>query len=118
MAQTIRPLEGYLVIKPLDKPTETKSGILLPDEGGQRAEQGEVVAIGGPVWHDGGFVSPPRAVIGTDKTGNPEWRMVKAGDKVLFHPYGGREFEVDEVKYHLIPFYGDGRAMAVIEEAK
>lgn len=95
----IVPLNDTVVIRPLDAPTKTEGGILLPGNVEKdRATKGEVIEVGPGKREDGEFI----------KT------SVKPGMLVAFHGYPtGLEIEVDKVKYKLIP---EKQIMAVLAE--
>lgn len=72
-----KPLNDYVLIKPINEDETTKSGIILPDTvDKEKPEKGEVVAIGEGKLLDNG----QRALI-----------SVKAGDKVIFKKYAPDE---------------------------
>lgn len=77
------PMADRLVVKPLPKETTTASGIVLPNSGNEKPEEGEVVAVGpGRMKEDGS-----RATMD-----------LKVGDKVIFKKYAPDEFEIDGEK--------------------
>ncbi|MFH1315250.1 MAG: co-chaperone GroES [Candidatus Uhrbacteria bacterium] len=84
----IKPLNEYIILKPLSKEEVTASGIILPDTVDKdRPEQGEVVAVGpGKLLEDG-----KRSLM-----------EVKVGDKVMFKKYTPDEIKVDKVEYLVI----------------
>jgi chaperonin GroES len=84
---TLRPIGDHIIVKPLAKEEKSASGIIIPDTvEKERAERGEVVAVGpGRTFENG-----TRSVVD-----------VKVGDKVVFKKYapdevkvGGEEFLV------------------------
>jgi chaperonin GroES len=76
----LRPLHDRVIIKRLDSERKTASGLVIPDNAGEKPDQGEVVAIGNGKINDDGKV---RALA------------VKVGDKVLFGKYSGQTVKVD-----------------------
>ena len=75
----IRPLFDRVLVKRLDEPTQTASGLLLPESAKEKPVQGEVLAVGnGRVSDDGNVI---------DLT-------VKVGNKVMFGKYAGTEIKV------------------------
>jgi chaperonin GroES len=42
----MKPLEDYLVIKPIEKETTLPSGIVIPDSAKEKPQEGIVVAVG------------------------------------------------------------------------
>jgi len=81
----IKPLEGYILIKPEEQKEKTDSGIILPgeDEKGNTG-QGTIVEVGAEIV-PAGFA--------------PKVYKVKAGDFVLFTKYGPAEVEMDGIKF-------------------
>jgi len=75
----IRPLFDRVLVKRLDEPTQTASGLFLPESAKEKPVQGEVLAVGnGRVSDDGNVI---------DLT-------VKVGNKVMFGKYAGTEIKV------------------------
>ena len=84
----IKPLNDYIILKPLSKEEVTESGIILPDTVDKdRPEQGEVVAVGpGKLLEDG----------------KRQTMEVQAGQKVMFKKYTPDEIKIDKVEYLVI----------------
>ena len=84
----IKPLNEYVILKPLSKEEVTASGIILPDTVDKdRPEQGQVVAVGpGKLLENG-----QRSVM-----------EVKVGEKVMFKKYTPDEIKIDKVEYLVI----------------
>jgi chaperonin GroES len=76
---SIKPLEDRILIKPLEKETQTSSGIFLPESASEKPQQGTVVATGPGKLLDGGERAKP---------------AVKKGDLVMFGKYSGTEIEI------------------------
>ena len=84
----IRPLADRVVVKPVEREEQTKSGIYLPDTvSKERPMEGTILAVGEGRLDDNGRRVP---------------MIVKAGDKVLFAKYGGTEYKVDDVEYLIL----------------
>jgi chaperonin GroES len=80
MAVKIQPLADRLVVKPLEKETTSKGGIILPDTAKEKPQEGEILAVGpGRVTDDGKRVPMD----------------VKVGDVVIYARYGGTEIKSD-----------------------
>ncbi len=75
---TIEPLGPRVLIRPLDKETTTKSGIILPETAKEKPQQGRIEALGS------------EEELLTD---------LAVGDTVLFAKYSGNEIELDGTKY-------------------
>lgn len=74
----VRPLSDRVLIRPLDKETNT-GGIIIPDSVKEKSQQGLVISVG------------------TGKKDEP--MTVKIGDLVLYGKYSGTEVEYDGEKY-------------------
>jgi len=82
----VTPLEDRILIKPLEKETQTASGIFLPESAAEKPMQGKVIATGPGKLLDSG----ERAKM-----------SVKKGDTVVFGKYSGTEIEI-KGESHLI----------------
>jgi len=81
------PLGEKVIVKPLLKESTTASGIVLTTGGEEKAQEGEVIAVGpGRLLDDGG-----RGEMG-----------LQVGDKVLFNKYAIDEFDIDGEKVLVI----------------
>ena len=76
----IRPLHDRVIVKRLETERATASGIVIPDNAGEKPDQGEVLAVG-----------PGRR----DETGKLVPMDVKVGDRVLFGKYSGQTVKVE-----------------------
>jgi chaperonin GroES len=84
----IKPLNGYVVIKPLEQEEMTKSGIVIPDTANkEKPQEGEVVAV---------------ATKNISSTGTALPIEMKVGDKVLYGRYSGEDVKVDGVEYKIV----------------
>ena len=75
----IRPLFDRVLIERTEAPSQTASGLFLPETAKEKPAEGVVVAIGNGRVSDKGEVKP---------------LTVKVGDKVLFGKYAGTEIKV------------------------
>lgn len=85
----ISPLGSRILIKPFTKEElqpKNSFGIILPDSGKEKSEQGKVLAVGPGEYQDGKLVSP----------------RVKVGDKVVFSKYGYEDVNIDGEELFLI----------------
>jgi len=80
----IKPLDDRVLIEPMSKEDQTKSGIILPDTTEEKSEQGKVIAVGAGRIDSGGNRIP---------------MTVKVGDMVLFTKYGPSEIKIDNKEY-------------------
>ena len=81
MAVKLQPLADRVVVRPIEREEQTKTGIYLPDTAKEKPQEGEVIAVGpGRISEDGN-------VIVMD---------VKVGDIVIYAKYGGTEIRIDD----------------------
>jgi len=86
----IQPASGYLFIEPDDQPTQTSSGIYLPDSAkGDKPQEGKVLAAGDDETTDSGAKKKAPA---------------KKGDKVFYKKWGGNEVKIDNKEYLFVKF--------------
>jgi len=84
----IKPLNGYVVVKPLAAEEVTKSGIVIPDTANkEKPKEGEVVAVPATNISEKGVELPIE---------------LKVGDKVLYGQYCGEEVKVEGVEYKIV----------------
>lgn len=84
----IKPLPGYVVIKPTEAQKQTASGIYLPDSHDEKPQQGTVLAVGESIFDHGQEVKAP----------------VKVNDVVIYKKWGGNEIKIDDVEYQVLKF--------------
>jgi len=85
---TLRPIGDHIIVKPLAKEEKSISGIIIPDTvEKERAERGEVIAVG-----------PGRTL----ENGTRSVVDVKVGDKVVFKKYAPDEIKLDGVEFLVI----------------
>ena len=75
----IRPMNGRVVVRPVESSEQTKGGIVIPDTAKEKPREGEIVAV---------------AEDATEE--------VAVGDRVIYKEYGGTEVEVESQKYVLL----------------
>ena len=80
----LRPLHDRVIVKRLEEEKKSAGGILIPDSAAEKANRGEVVAVGPGRVMDDGKVRPCD---------------VKKGDVVLFGKYSGSEIKLDGDEY-------------------
>lgn len=85
----LHPAAGYLIVSPMEKQTQTASGIYLPDSSGDKPQQGVVIAVGADELLDSGA-----------KKSSP----AKKGDSVIYKKWGGNEVKISGVEYMFIKF--------------
>ncbi|MEL6269722.1 MAG: co-chaperone GroES [Chloroflexota bacterium] len=79
----VKPLGDRVLVKPLDKETETSSGLLLPETAKEKPQEGEILAVGTGKRDDDG------ERIALD---------VEVGNRVIFAKYAGTEIKMDGEK--------------------
>ncbi len=83
MAVEFVPLQDRVLVRRVQEPETTRSGIIIPDTAKEKPQDGEVLAVGK------GKISADGKVIPLD---------LKPGDRILFGKYAGTEiiFEGEE----------------------
>ncbi|MCK6504868.1 co-chaperone GroES [Myxococcota bacterium] len=76
----IRPLFDRVLVKRVDEPTKTASGLFLPETAKEKPVRGQVLAVGNGRVADSGEVTA---------------LTVKVGDEVIFGKYAGTEIKVE-----------------------
>jgi chaperonin GroES len=86
---SLKPMPGYVFVKPEDAQKQTASGIYLPDSHEEKPQQGTVLAVGDEwVTEHGATIKSP----------------VKAGDSVIYKKWGGNEVKMGEIEYQFLKF--------------
>ncbi len=80
MAIKLKPLDDYVVVKPVEEEETSEGGIVLPDTAKEKPQKGEVLAVGPGKLLANGDRKPP---------------AVKAGDMVLFGKWGGNDIKIE-----------------------
>jgi chaperonin GroES len=80
MAIKLKPLDDYVVVKPMEEEEKTEGGIVLPDTAKEKPQKGEILAVGPGKLLASGDRMPP---------------SVKVGDMVLFGKWGGNDIKVE-----------------------
>ena len=75
----INPMNGRVLVRPLETAEETKGGIIIPDTAKEKPREGEIIAV---------------AEDATEE--------VAVGDRVIYKEYGGTEVKVDDQTYMLL----------------
>lgn len=76
----IRPLFDRVLVKRVDEPSKTASGLFLPETAKEKPIRGEVLAVGNGRVSDSGDVTA---------------LTVKVGDHIVFGKYSGTEIKID-----------------------
>lgn len=82
---SIKPIGGYILVKPQEEEEKTASGLIIQTSGkGEKPQRGSVEALGtGKLDENGKMIA---------------WN-VKKGDVVLFKKYSPEEIEIDGKQY-------------------
>ena len=81
MADKLKPLADRVVVKPTERETVSRGGIVLPDTAKEKPQEGKVVAVGDGKLSDEGKRLP---------------MDIKVGDTVVYAKYGGTEIKVED----------------------
>ena len=82
----IQPLNGHVILSPIETEEQTIGNIIIPDLGKERPEMGEVVAVSDTFnWNMG------------------EWKRTEltVGDKVLIPKLGAMKISIDGQDYFI-----------------
>ncbi len=94
----LRPLSDHLIVKPVRDDAYTKAGLVLPDSHEkERAEKGEVIAVGPGKRLDSGSLAKID---------------IKVGDVIMFKKYAPDEFKIGDVEYLVL---SESDVIAIIE---
>ena len=80
----IKPLGDRVLVRPVEKEKQEKSGIIIPDTAKEKPQEGEIVAVGKGKTSDDGKLIP---------------MDVKTGDRILYGKYSGTEIKIDDKEY-------------------
>ena len=83
----VRPLHDRILVKRVEETEQRFGGIIIPDTGKEKPQQGRVVAVGHGRVNDEGKVVP---------------LDVKSGDTILFGKYSGTEIKLEGEEYLII----------------
>ena len=86
MSSKLHPLNGYLVLRPIETEEETYGNIVIPDLGKERPELGEVVAVSGTYNYNSDKLVPSN---------------LEVGDKVLIPKLGSLRITVEGDEYFI-----------------
>lgn len=86
--QSITPLFGNVLVKPLEAEEKTTGGIYLPDTAKEKPQVGEIMAIGQGSWDEDGKKRIPMEVT--------------VGQKVMYKKWGGSEVKVGSEEWTIV----------------
>ena len=94
----LNPLNGFLVLKPVEEQEQTYGNIVIPDLGKERPEMGEVVATSETYnWHTDTYVKS----------------TVEVGQKVLIPKLGSMKITIEGEDYFIAK---DTEILAVLKD--
>ena len=83
----IQPLNGHVILSPIETEEQTIGNIIIPDLGKEKPEIGEVIAVSDTFnWNTGEF-KPSQLVV---------------GEKVLIPKLGTMKVSVEGVDYYIV----------------
>ena len=82
----LHPLNGYLILRPIEEDEQTYGNIVIPDLGKERPEMGEVVAVSGTYNYNSDTLVPSALTV---------------GDKVLIPKLGSLRITVEGDEYFI-----------------
>lgn len=86
MSSKLTPLNGYLILRPIEEDEQTYGNIVIPDLGKEKPEMGEVVATSGTYNYNSDTLVSSNLVI---------------GDKVLIPKLGSLRITVEGDEYFI-----------------
>jgi chaperonin GroES len=94
----LNPLNGFLILKPVEEQEQTYGNIVIPDLGKERPEMGEVVATSETYnWHTDSYVKS----------------TVEVGQKVLIPKMGSMKITIEGEDYFIAK---DTEILAVLKD--
>lgn len=99
----IQPSAGYVLVEPAKIEEKTVSGIILPENEGEKPQYGVVLAVGEATCCDDSCNCS--CDCGDKKSTIQSCEApVKVGDKVIYKKWGGNEFKIDDTEYQFLKF--------------
>lgn len=94
----LKPLNGFVILKPIEEQEQTYGNIVIPDLGKERPEMGEVVAVSETYnWHTDAMVKP----------------ILTVGQKVLIPKMGSMKITVEGEDYFITK---DSEILAILND--
>jgi len=82
----LTPVNGHVILKPLEEEEQMAGNIIIPDLGKEKPEVGEVLAVSDTFnWHTGKYVPS----------------QLKPGSKVLIPKMGSQRLSVGNEEYYI-----------------
>jgi chaperonin GroES len=92
------PLQDRILVRRIDRESKTPGGIVIPDTAKEKAQEGEVVAVG----------KGKRLENGTVQSID-----VRRGDRILFGKHTGADVELDGMEHLMLR---EDEVLGVLEE--
>jgi chaperonin GroES len=83
----LQPLNGHIVLRPIEEEEQTYGNIVIPDLGKERPEMGEVIATSGTYNYNSDTTVPSK---------------LEVGDKVLIPKMGSVRITVANEEYFIV----------------
>lgn len=87
MSSKLTPMNGYVILKPIEETEQTYGNIVIPDLGKEKPEMGEVVATSGTYNYHSDKLVPSN---------------LEVGDKVLIPKLGSLRITVEGDEYYIV----------------
>lgn len=85
----LRPMPGYILVRPADVEKQTSSGIYLPSSPEEKPQYGTVLAVGADwITEQGTTIKSP----------------VTKNDVVIYKKWGGNEVKIENKEYQFLKF--------------
>ena len=82
----LTPLNGHIIIKPIEEEEQTYGNIVIPDMGKEKPEIGVVISVSNTYnWHTGDYYKS----------------KIEPGNKVLIPKMGSMKFTIDGEEYFI-----------------
>lgn len=94
----LKPMPGYVVIKPTVAETKTASGIILPENENEKPLSGEVIAVGDNTCDCGQKCQCDSKCACNHKA------PVAVGAHVVYKKWGGNEVTLGDEEYQILKF--------------
>lgn len=92
----IKPLRGYILVKPIEVDEKTAGGLYKPDSSNEKQGKGKVIAVGYiPIEYEKLFL----------EYGAPTWKPeIKAGDVIAYKQWSQDEIKENGKTYVFVSF--------------
>ncbi len=88
----IKPMAGYVLVRPVEQEKKTATGIILPDTHDEKSQKGKVIALGKTLLTENGVKIEPEFkvndVVIYKKWGGDEVKFGISGEELIFVKFG------------------------------